>query len=118
MNAPADQAAIDATLNERARRLAELPRPADGARTLEVVVCRLGAEEFAIELRLLRGRACCRPSDAAPHGRAFCGRIAEPSGRDPDRARSYGDALTCLGFDGREVLIAETERVRVGLLVG
>ena len=51
----AEQAAIDARLNDRARRLAEVPPPADASRAIEVLVCRLGVEEYALELRLLHG---------------------------------------------------------------
>ncbi|MDQ6669755.1 MAG: hypothetical protein M3069_03230, partial [Chloroflexota bacterium] len=51
----ADQAAIDARLEGAARRLAEVPRRTDDSRTMEVLVCRVGAEEYAVELRLLHG---------------------------------------------------------------
>lgn len=53
--ATAAQIAIDAKLADRARRLAEIPPPADDTRATEVMVCRLGLEEYAVELCLLRG---------------------------------------------------------------
>ncbi|HLZ28785.1 MAG TPA: chemotaxis protein CheW [Chloroflexota bacterium] len=55
MTTVAEQAAIDTRLNDRARRLAEVPPAADASRAIEVLVCRLGSEEYAIELRLLHG---------------------------------------------------------------
>jgi purine-binding chemotaxis protein CheW len=113
----ADQAAIDATLSERARRLAELPRPADDTRALEVVVCRLGAEEFAIELRLLRGVVPALGLTPVPCTPPFVAGLLNLRG-EILTVLDLAATLDLPGSDGREVLVAETERVRVGLLVG
>src|ERR1700730_12689837 len=56
----ATEAGNQATLNLRARRLALVPPPALRGRALEVLVCRLGGEEYALELRLRHG--VCRPA--------------------------------------------------------
>src|SRR5688572_23864666 len=50
----ADRRALD-MLQARARALAAVPAQAQGGSDVEVLVCRLGAEQYALDLTALRG---------------------------------------------------------------
>jgi purine-binding chemotaxis protein CheW len=113
----AEQAAIDARLMDRARQLAELPRPADDTRTIEVLVCRLGIEEYAVELRLLHGVYAAIGLTPVPCTPPFVAGLLNLRG-EILTVLDLAAALGLTGSDQREVLLAETQRVRVGLLVG
>ncbi|MDQ6670918.1 MAG: chemotaxis protein CheW [Chloroflexota bacterium] len=112
-----DQAAIDAGLAGAARRLAEVPRPADDSRMIEVLVCRLGAEEYALELRLLHGVHAAVGLTPVPCTAPCVAGLLNLRGE----LLTVLDLAAVLGLPGsqrREVLIADTQQVRVGLLVG
>jgi purine-binding chemotaxis protein CheW len=113
---PAEQAAIDARLNERARRLAEVPPSADASRAIEVLVCRLGVEEFALELRLLHGVYPATGLTRVPCTPPFVAGLLNLRG-EILTVLDLAVALGLTGYDQREVLLAETPQVRVGLLV-
>jgi purine-binding chemotaxis protein CheW len=113
----ADQASIDARLSDRARRLAEVPPPADDGRAIEVLVCRLGDEEFAVELRLLHGVYPAVGLTPVPCTPAFVAGLLNLRG-EILTVLDLAAALGLTASDQREVLLAETPRVRVGLLVG
>jgi purine-binding chemotaxis protein CheW len=111
-----DQTAIEATLKQRARRLA-LPQPApDYGRAMEVLVCRLGAEEFALELRLLQGVFRAHSLTPVPCTPAVVAGLINLRG-EVVTVLDLAAALGLVAADRREVLLAETSRVRVGLLV-
>jgi purine-binding chemotaxis protein CheW len=112
----AEQAAIDAKLNERARRLAEIPPPADASRALEVLVCRLGVEEYAVELRLLHGVYPATGLTPVPCTPAFVAGLVNLRG-EILTVLDLAVAMGLTGSEKREVLLAETQQVRVGLLV-
>src|ERR1700730_6914674 len=111
-----EQAAIDARLSDRARQLAEVPHPADDSRTIEVLVCRLGVEEYAMELRLLHGVYPPVGLTPVPCTPPFVAGLLNLRGE----ILTVLDLAAALGLtdsNQREVLLAETPRVRVGLLV-
>jgi purine-binding chemotaxis protein CheW len=112
-----DQAAIDAKLTDRARQLAEIPPPADHSRAIEVLVCRLGVEEYAVELRLLRGVYPAIGLTPVPCTPPFVAGLLNLRG-EILTVLDLGVAMGLAGSDQHEVLLAETPRVRVGLLVG
>jgi len=111
-----DQAAIDATLDDRARRLAFIPPNADAGRGIEVLVCRLGVEEYAVELRLLHGVYPAIGLTAVPCTQPVVAGLLNLRG-EILTVLDLAVALGVAGSDRREVLLAETPRVRVGLLV-
>jgi purine-binding chemotaxis protein CheW len=112
----AEQAAIDATLNDRARRLAEVPPAAAAGRTLEVLVCRLGVEEYAVELRLLHGVYPATGLTPVPCTPPFVAGLVNLRG-EILTVLDLAAAMGLTGSEKREVLLAETQQVRVGLLV-
>lgn len=112
----ADQAAIDARLNERARGLAQVPPPADDGRSIEVLVCRLGVEEYALELRLLHGVYPAVGLTPVPCTPPFVAGLLNLRG-EILTVLDLAAAMGLTGSDLREVLLAETPLVRVGLLV-
>jgi len=112
----AEQAAIDARLAERARQLARVPPVADSSRALEVLVCRLGVEEFAVELRLLHAVVPAVGLTRVPCTPPFVAGLLNLRG-EILTVLDLAAALGLTGSDQREVLLAETPRVRVGLLV-
>jgi purine-binding chemotaxis protein CheW len=113
---PAEQASIDATLNDRARRLAEVPPEVDASRALEVLVCRLGVEEYAVELRLLHGVYPATGLTPVPCTPPFVAGLLNLRG-EILTVLDLAAAMGLTGSEQREVILAETPRVRVGLLV-
>jgi purine-binding chemotaxis protein CheW len=113
----ADKASIDVRLAERARRLAEVPPAADNTRSIEVLVCRLGVEEYAMELRLLHGVYAAIGLTPVPCTPPFVAGLLNLRG-EILTVLDLAVALALPGSAQREVLLAETPRVRVGLLVG
>jgi purine-binding chemotaxis protein CheW len=106
-----------ARLSDRARQLAEVPRTRDDSRAIEVLVCRLGSEEYAVELRLLHEVVPASGLTPVPCTPPFVAGLLNLRGEILtvlDLAAALG--LTAAGQ--REVLLVETPRVRVGLLVG
>jgi purine-binding chemotaxis protein CheW len=112
----ADQTLIDATLKQRARRLAVAQLASDYGRAMEVLVCRVGAEEFALELRLLQGVFRAHSLTPVPCTPAFVAGLINLRG-EVVTVLDLAAALGLVASDRREVLLAETSRVRVGLLV-
>lgn len=113
----AEQAAIDATLTERARRLALVPAPAEETRAIDVLVCHLGVEEYALDLRLLHGVFPATGLTPVPCTPPFVAGLLNLRG-EILTVLDLAAALGMAGSDRHEVLVAETQRVRVGLLVG
>jgi len=111
-----DQAAIDARLNDSARRLARVYPADDHGRAIEVLVCRLGAEEFALELRLLNGVFRANKLTLVPCTPAFVAGLLNLRG-EIVTVLDLASVLGVIAVDRREVVLVETPRVRVGLLV-
>jgi purine-binding chemotaxis protein CheW len=118
----AEQAEIDARLNDRARRLAEVPPTVDASGAIEVLVCRLGVEEYALELRLLHGVYPATGLTPVPCTPPFVAGLLNLRG-EILTVLDLAAAMGLPGFERREqpeqheVLLADTQRVRVGLLV-
>jgi purine-binding chemotaxis protein CheW len=113
----AEQATIDAKLAEQARRLAEVPPAVDESRAIDVLVCAIGPEEYAVELRLLHGVVAATGLTPVPCTPPFVAGLLNLRGEilpvlDLSAALGLADSTR------HEVLVAQTQRVRVGLLVG
>jgi purine-binding chemotaxis protein CheW len=111
-----DQAAVDAVLGARARSLATVVPVEDRARAIEVLVCRLGSEEFAVELRLLNGVFRADGLTKVPCAPPFVAGVLNLRG-EIVTVLDLAVVVGLIASDRREVLLAETPHVRVGLLV-
>jgi purine-binding chemotaxis protein CheW len=113
----AEQAAIDARLADQARRLALLPAPPEESRAIDVLVCRLGIEEYALELRLLHGVFPATGLTPVPCTPQFVAGLLNLRG-EILTVLDLAAALGLASSDQREVILVETHRVRACLLVG
>ena len=114
---PAEQAIIDAKLAEQARRLAQVPPAADDSRAIDVLVCAVGTEEYAVELRLLHGVVAATGLTPVPCTPPFVAGLLNLRG-EILTVLDLSAALGLADSTSPEVLVAQTQRVRVGLLVG
>jgi purine-binding chemotaxis protein CheW len=64
MNDPVEDPETAALLKKRAEQLASVPADADHGERIEVIVCRVGGEQYAVETRVLR--AVQWPNGATP----------------------------------------------------
>src|SRR5262245_2876036 len=112
--------AVARLLAERARQLAQLPfEAADGAQ-VEVLLCRLRNEYYAIELRLLRAVHPVKGLTAVPCTPPWVAGILNVRGEVltvVDLATAVGLTAAPATGAGAQVLLAELPDVRVGLLV-
>lgn len=116
MISAAEQAEIDLRLSDQARRLAQVPPAADASRALEVLVCRLGKEEYALELRLLHGVYPATGLTPVPCTPPFVAGLLNLRG-EILTVLDLAAAIGLIGSEQREVVLADTQLVRVGLLV-
>jgi purine-binding chemotaxis protein CheW len=83
---------------------------------MEVLVCRLGSEEYALELRLLHGVFRAAGLTLVPCTPRFVAGLLNLRG-EILTVLDLAAALGLEGSDRREVLLVDTERARVGLVV-
>lgn len=107
-------------LRDRARRLAEPPPAPDTGKTVDLLLFRLGAEEYAIELKLLRGVRLARGLTPVPGTPAHVAGILNVRGEILtviDLAAAVGLASAPASGDSAPVILVDHPAGRVGLLV-
>jgi purine-binding chemotaxis protein CheW len=107
-------------LAERARQLAQAPFQAVDGAQVEVLLCRLRSEYYAIELRLLRAVHPVKGLTAVPCTPPWVAGILNIRGEVVtvlDLATALGLAGPPSADEGAQVLLAELPDLRVGLLV-
>jgi len=107
-------------LAERARHLAQVPFETANGAQVEVLLCRLRNEYYAIELRLLRAVHPVKGLTAVPCTPPWVAGILNVRGEVVsvvDLATAVGLAAAPSTGEGAQVLLAELPDVRVGLLV-
>lgn len=116
-----DREAIEAVLRERARRLATAAAGSGGGATVEVLECRLGDSQYALEMRLLGGVQRATGLTPVPCAPGFVAGLLNVRGEVVtvlDLAVALGlTPLTAPAAGGRAVLLVDMPGVRVGLLV-
>jgi purine-binding chemotaxis protein CheW len=107
-------------LAERARGYAHVPTQTDGGTHVEVMLFRLGVQQYAVESRLLRSVQHTKGLTAVPCTPSHVAGILNVRG-DIVTVLDLGIALGLAGaardVDRAGVLLVELPRVRVGLLV-
>jgi len=111
----------EAILRERARRLSVAAARTDSGATVQVLECRLGAEQYALEMRLLHGVQRAGGLTPVPGAPAFVTGLLNVRGEivavlDLAIALALGRSGPPRA-EGRNVLLVELSGVRVGLLV-
>ncbi len=111
----------EAILRERARRLSVAAARTDSGATVQVLECRLGAEQYALEMRLLHGVQRATGLTPVPGAPASVTGLLNVRGE----IVAVLDLAIALALErsgppqaeGRNVLLVELSGVRVGLLV-
>lgn len=107
------------TLRARARAYARSSAPRESVNELEVLICRLGVERCAIELPLLRGVAAVTGLTPVPCTPRHVAGLMNVRGEVVvvlDLAAVLGLPEAAIGT-GMQILLAERDGARVGLLV-
>lgn len=116
-----EREAIDGILRERARRLAMAPDAVGGGATVEVLECRLGDSQYALEMQLLRGVQGAAGLTPVPCAPAFVAGLLNVRGEIVavvDLAVALGLGTDpAAGVDRTTVVLVDMPGVRVGLLV-
>ncbi len=117
---PADPDGVERTLRERARRLAEIPPEDEIGESIDVLVFRIGDEQYACRaalLRMIHRAANLTPIPCTP---AFVAGMLNVRG-EVITVLNLGIALGVSGIPAADhpssILLAECAEIRVGLLV-
>jgi purine-binding chemotaxis protein CheW len=117
--ADAERCALD-MLRARARELAAVPAQAQGGSDVEVLVCRLGAKQYALDLTALRGVRPAQELTAVPCTPAHVAGIVNVRGE----VLTVVDLAAVLGVRGAgappsdaQIVLAQLPPGRLGLLV-